>query len=619
MESAYLTARLLRLLLLATFLHHVARTAGAVPEVVFQPDTQASHGAVASEDAECSAIGRDLLARGVRPPFLLQLQHMCRKSHRLFVVSQGNAVDALVGTTFCVGVVGMYHSGIGGGGFAMIRDAAGGYEAVDFRETAPAAAHEDMYQGNVNGSVFGGLAVGVPSEVLGLEYIHKKYGVLPWNKVMRGAIHVARDGFRGSYNMEASLRWFVLRHADAATSLERHGAVHGPGWGAEGAQLPGRRPELRRGLCAERHASGSWGCHDADAIRKKIADEGADALYAGELAEAMIECIQQANGTMTLADLANYTVVSRPVKTITYRGLGLHTVGAPASGAVTLGILKTMEQFDLAEHQGLPGLAAHRFTEAMRFGYGARVGLGDPDHVDGVRVFEDRMLSDGTARRTRGSISDDRTQPVHAYDPEGIYTPDSHGTSHIVTADASGMATSLTTTINLLFGARLMDPASGIVLNNEMNDFSIPGVPNEFGFQPSTANYIRPGKRPLSSITPVIATHPRNGSLYATVGAAGGSRIISATAVALWHLLEHGMGMRDALREPRLHDQLMPNTVLLEYKFDNDTAAALAERGHNVTWVAEGLSAVQGIRILADGTFEAAGEPRQKNSAGLTL
>ncbi|POR37992.1 Gamma-glutamyltranspeptidase 1, partial [Tolypocladium paradoxum] len=220
---------------------------------------------------------------------------------------------------------------------------------------------------------------------------------------------------------------------------------------------------------------------------------------------------------------------------------------------------------------------------------------------------------------TRRRIADDHTQPVRAYDPRAVYAPGGHGTSHIVTADASGMATSLTTTVNLLFGAQLMDAASGVVLNNEMNDFAIPGVPNEFGFQPAAANYIRPGKRPLSSVAPVIAAHPRTRGLYATVGAAGGSRIISATAVALWHLLEHRMPLRDALREPRLHDQLMPNTVLLEYHFDNHTAAALAERGHNVTWVAEGLSAVQGISMLADGTFEAAAEPRQKNSAGLTL
>lgn len=151
-----------------------------------------------------------------------------------------------------------------------------------------------------------------------------------------------------------------------------------------------------------------------------------------------------------------------------------------------------------------------------------------------------------------------------------------------------------------------------------MNDFSIPGVPNEFGFAPSVANYIRPGKRPLSSITPVIA-ESSDGTLFTSIGAAGGSRIISATALALWHVVEHNMTLAEALIYPRMHDQLSPNTVLLEKMFEDSIAEALEGRGHNVTWVQPGLSAVQGIRRLPDGSFEAASEPRQKNSGGYTI
>ncbi|OAQ80336.1 gamma-glutamyltranspeptidase [Purpureocillium lilacinum] len=552
-------------------------TARAIPEIVLGPDSHGSLGAVASEAAECSAIGRDLIARG------------------------GNAADALVGTTFCVGVIGMYHSGIGGGGFAIIRDAHGNYEAVDFRETAPAAAHQDMYQGNVNGSIVGGLAVGVPSEVRGLEYIHKKYGVLPWKIVMRGAIHVARNGFKVSSDtvsyMERGVAGREFNYLSQDPSFAQDFAPNGTLLGVGDIMTRKRY---------------------ADTL-EKIAEQGGDAFYTGEIAEAMVKYIQKTNGSMTLEDFSSYKVLSRPVKSVRYRGVDLHTVGAPASGAVCLNILKTMEQFDLSDRDNV-NLTAHRFAEAMRFAYGSRVELGDPDYVNGVRAFEDRMLSEVNARRIRANISDDHTQPVEAYDPSDTYAPDGHGTSHIVTADASGMATSLTTTINLLFGAQIMDPTSGVILNNEMNDFSIPGVPNEFGFQPSEANYIRPGKRPLSSVTPVIASDPRrDGALIATVGAAGGSRIITATAAALWHVFEHAMSMREALAEPRMHDQLMPNTALLEYKFDNGTAASLASRGHNLTRVAEGLSAVQGIMMLDDGVFEAASEPRQRNSAGFTI
>ena len=155
-------------------------------------------------------------------------------------------------------------------------------------------------------------------------------------------------------------------------------------------------------------------------------------------------------------------------------------------------------------------------------------------------------------------------------------------------------------------------------MNNEMNDFSIPGVRNEFGFVPSPINYIAPHKRPLSSITPIIVEHP-NGTLYISIGAAGGSRIITSTVQALWHVLDHNMTLPEALKEPRIHDQLMPDVTTFEITFDNTTVQSMVERKHNVKWVGEHQSAVQGVRWLGDGAFEAASEPRQIDSGGLTL
>lgn len=164
-------------------------------------------------------------------------------------------------------------------------------------------------------------------------------------------------------------------------------------------------------------------------------------------------------------------------------------------------------------------------------------------------------------------------------------------------------------TVNLLASPSLTDSS----------DFSMPGVRNEFGYYPSPANYIRPGKRPLSSVTPIIVDHLANNSLYFAVGAAGGSRIPTSTIQALWHVLDHDMSVADALAAPRFHDQLVPSVVTFEYPFDNKTVHALQEREHNVTWVAPGVSAVQALRMKWDGSFEAAGEPRQKNSAGLVV
>ncbi|KAL0258401.1 hypothetical protein SLS55_007577 [Diplodia seriata] len=249
---------------------------------------------------------------------------------------------------------------------------------------------------------------------------------------------------------------------------------------------------------------------------------------------------------------------------------------------------------------------------------GARTELGDPDFVDGMYEYMDQMLSKNTTSLIRSRISDFHTQNVSAYDPDGIESLETPGTSHVVTADKSGMAISLTTTINLLFGSQLMVPETGVIMNDEMNDFSIPGASNAFGYIPSPVNYVRPGKRPLSSIAPVIIEYP-NGTLYISVGAAGGSRIITSTIQNIHHMLDEGMTAPEALAEPRLHDQLVPYYVSFEYAYDNSTVEFMKERGHNVTWVGPGQSTAQALRLLGNGTFEAAGEPRQKNSGGFAV
>ncbi|KAK0389881.1 hypothetical protein NLU13_3454 [Sarocladium strictum] len=551
-------------------------------EYVLNPPS-GSRGAVASEAIECSTIGRDLLARG------------------------GNAVDALVGTVFCVGVVGSYHSGIGGGGFVLIRDKDGNYEAVDFREAAPAAAHEDMFKDEVLLSMVGGKAAGVPGEVRGLGYVHGKYGVLPWKDVMAGAIHVARNGFRVNADMER------LMH-DAMNAYNYNFLVTVPDW-AEDYAPNGTLVKQGDIMTRKRYAD----------TLEKIANEGPDSFYRGEIAEAIINVLNRAKGIMTLQDLANYDIVSRNVTTTTYRNLTLHGIGSPAGGAVAFQLLKTMEQFPPETFSVNEPLADHRLVEAMRFAYGSRLQLGDPEFVENVQQIEDDMLSEARAKATWERILDDRTQPIENYLPKKEFLKDSHGTSHIATADDSGMATSLTTTINLLFGNLIVEPKTGIILNNEMNDFSIPGEPNEFGFPPSVANFIRPFKRPLSSCTPMIVTSNEDSnppSFFATLGAGGGSRIISATAQVLWHVVDHQMTMSEAIAIPRLHDQLMPNVTTLEHAMrerGKGVVDGLAERGHDIVWVLPTKSAVQGILRRSDHLFEAAGECRQMNSGGVVL
>ncbi|KAM0248234.1 hypothetical protein ACHAP5_003616 [Fusarium lateritium] len=560
-------------LLFASSIHYGLLSASPIFEEFFSSGS-GRRGAVASEAQECSYVGRDLLARG------------------------GNAVDAMIGTTFCVGVIGMYHSGIGGGGFMIVRDKKGNYEAIDFRESAPAAAYEDMYQGNVNGSIYGGLSVGVPGEVRGFEYAHKKYGSLPWKTVLQGAIKVAHDGFIVNADMARFVEKTVKSHYNFF--------VEDPSWAedfSKNGQLIAEGDKMTR----RRYAR----------TLQAIAEHGADVFYTGPFAESMVKTIQDSNGTITLDDYKNYEAISREVLQTEYKGYNVYGISSPAGGAVSLNILNTMNGYTHQDEDRNTTL--HIYIEAMKFAYGARLRLGDPDFVDGVPELEHEMLNLTTAEKIRKKIDPQNTQDLKKYDPDGIYSSDGHGTSHIVTADGDGMAVSLTTTVNLIFGSFLMDNLTGVILNNEMNDFSIPGVPNEFGFAPAEANFIRANKRPLSSCTPLIVSDKDN-SLFAVIGAAGGSRIISATTQVAWRVLTSpSWSIKDAVREPRVHNQLLPNVLLVEKKFSQYDVPSLKERGHNITWVDEGLSSVQALTRDSDGVFEVAAEPRQKNSGGITL
>jgi len=212
---------------------------------------------------------------------------------------------------------------------------------------------------------------------------------------------------------------------------------------------------------------------------EKIAVHGPDVFYTGEMAQSMIDLIQTDNGTMTMDDLKDYKVLVRRPLSIDYRGYKVLATDAPSSGAITLSMLKTMEQYPLEDRKDT-NLTTHRFNEAMRFAYGARVELGDPNFIRNIEQYEDKLISDSKAKEVSRRIRDNETQPVEAYDPDGIYTAEGFGTSHIVAADGSGMAISSTTTLNLLFGAQIMTADTGIILNDQMNDFSIPHVRNAF-------------------------------------------------------------------------------------------------------------------------------------------
>ncbi|ESZ90692.1 putative Gamma-glutamyltranspeptidase 1 [Sclerotinia borealis F-4128] len=542
------------------------------------------NGAVASESSICSNIGIDILKVG------------------------GNAADAIVAVQFCVGVVGMYHSGLGGGGFATVRSANGSYEFVDFRETAPGAAFELMYSpplSNSSYSLSGGLASGVPGELRGLEYIHKNYGSLPWKQVVQPSIQVARFGF----NVTADL----FRYMASATSSYDF-LTFDETWAIDFAPN-GTRVKLGDLITRKRYAN----------TLETIADFGPDAFYTGAIANATITTLQLSNGTMALSDLKNYTIESRIPSNITYRGFKVYSGTAPSSGAVVCSVLKIVEGYDMSSPSQL-NFSTHYLDEGMRFAYGQRTLLGDPSFFSNLTDYQEKMVSETTAAEVRSEIEKYHTLNVSAYDPSmyDILTDD--GTSATVAADKSGLTIAMTSTVNTLFGSKLMVPETGVIMNNEMNDFSIPNTTNAFGYSPAPVNFIKPFKRPLSSISPTIVEYP-NGTVYIAHASAGGSRIITEVIQHLWHVLDQNMTSAESLRQPRLHDQLSPNNVYFEYGsetfgiegYSNETTAFFESIGATISFTAVGSTTAQALRRLANGTFEAAGEPRQFNSAGFTI
>lgn len=379
-----------------------------------------------------------------------------------------------------------------------------------------------------------------------------------------------------------------------------------PSWAIDFAP-GGKLVKLGDTMTRKRYADTLW----------TIACEGASAFYEGTIAKSTIAAIKATGGTMTTQDLKDYKIKTRDPASINYRGYKITSTTAPSGGEVALSMLNIVGAYTGFGDPAQINRTTHRISEAMRWSYGMRTLVGDPGFVANMSAYQADMLSEATAHEIRTKISDNTTYPVSYYNPANLEVLTDGGTSHIVAADHSGLSVSITTTINTLFGSRLMVPETGIILNNEMNDFSIPGTTNAFGYAPSEANYIAPGKRPLSSIAPAIVEYP-GGGLFFIGGSAGGSRIITATVQVIHHAIDRGMTALEALAEPRLHDQLSPDLAQFEYTYNNATVAFMASLGHNVTWVS-GASTAQALRRLPNGTFEAAGEPRQLQSGGFAI
>lgn len=474
-----------------------------------------------------------------------------------------------------------------------------------------------MYSTDINLSLYGGLASGVPGEVRGLEYLHKKYASKPWKQLLQPAIKVARDGFEVGSDL--------VRYIGSTTNNSF--LTTDPSWALDFAPN-GTLVKLGDTFYRKRYAK----------TLEAIAEHGPSAFYHGAIANATIKALQSTGGSMALSDLANYTVKIRPASNITYRGFKLTTGSAPSSGAVVLSALKIVEGYDMSSPSQL-NYSTHYLDEAMKFGYGQRTELGDPTFVTNITAYQHKMYSEKVAAEIRSEIQANGVLSTSAYNPSSYDILTDDGTSAAVAADKSGLTIAITSTVNTLFGSRVMVPETGVIMNNEMNgtllplleifltnpalDFSVPGTTNAFGFTASPANYIVPFKRPLSSISPTIAEYP-DGSVLLSHASAGGSRIITEIQQHLWHVLDQNMTSAQALAQPRMHDQLA-GMVSFEYGnqdvqgYNNETTAFFAQIGANVTFVAPGSTTAQALRRMANGTFEAASEPRQENSGAFVF
>jgi gamma-glutamyltranspeptidase/glutathione hydrolase len=491
-------------------------------------------------------------------------QHLATQAGVEILRAGGNAVDAAVAVGYALAVVNPCCGNIGGGGFMTLRLADGRTTFLDFRETAPAAATRDMYldaQGNVirGASLVGWRAVAVPGTVAGLDAALTQYGTLPRAQVMAPAIRLAREGFvlvRGDTDILEAASARLRRDPEVARIFLRpDGTVPQPG-----DRLV--QPDLARTL-------------------ETIAANGPEAFYSGAIPAAVEAASRAGGGVLTAADFATYKVREMAPLSCPYRSWTVVSAPPPSSGGTVICmVLGILEGYDLRAAGFNSARTVHVMTEAMRHAYLDRnTHLGDPDFV---RNPLERLLSRDYAVAIRERINPERATSSRDLGP-GTPPHERPETTHYSVADAGGAMVAVTYTINGGFGAGVMAPATGFLLNNEMDDFTVkPGVANMFGLVQGEANAIAPGKRPLSSMSPTLLL--RDGQPYGVLGSPGGARIISITLQTILNLVDHGMELQEAVNAPRIHHQWLPDELFVETRaLSPDTRRLLEAMGHKVT------------------------------------
>lgn len=513
----------------------------------------------------------------------------------------GNAIDAAIATALTLGVVDNFNSGIGGGCFILIRTANGEVFAIDGREMAPAAATQDLFRNAksrfVNPSQTGALASGVPGALKAYAQAVAQHGRLDLRASLIKGMEAAENGFQVTEAYAAKLRIAKKAMSQFPSAVDVF-----------------FRPDPKTGQLEPYRAGEVLKQADLAKTYRKISQEGTDWFYRGRFSELTEKWMKANDGIMTANDFAKYrTVNRRPVRS-KYRDFEIFGFPPPSSGGVHVAqVLNILEQFDLAEmYQRDRAGFYHVVAEAMKLAFADRAfWLGDPDYVDVPRG----LIEKSYAKELAGKIKMNSVLTTdHGMPPNAATDFFERHTTHVAAADSEGNWVALTTTVNTTFGAKYVIPGTGVIMNNQMDDFvAFPGKPNAFGLIGGENNAVASGKRPLSSMSPTIVL--RDGKPILTVGAAGGPKIITEVLWAIINHLDLEMPIGKAIAAPRLHHQWAPKQLLLETSFDDKLAEQLTAKQHLIKR-SSSMGICQGISFDADtGLFTGAFDPRTTGSA----